>query len=191
MIFKDLGLGSNLSAKESYGIGTDDNDEQPNVWAPDSVFPGFRTFVLDFHTECWQVAQNVLHALSIGLGLKDEEFLLKFHEQKENELSLRHYPPIDEESIRSGKLDRLGAHTDFDSFTLLWQDEVGGLEVKDKNGKWIDVPAVEGALVMNIGDVLQRWSNGTNLFKKRRGRELTASRLSHLYSSPSASSPSG
>jgi isopenicillin N synthase-like dioxygenase len=115
---------------------------------------------LDFHTECWNVAQNVLRALSIGLGLKDEEFLLKFHQQKENELSLRHYPPVDEESIRNGKLDRLGAHTDVDSFTLLWQDEVGGLEVKDKGGKWVDVQAVEGALVMNIGDVLQRWSNG-------------------------------
>jgi len=75
-------------------------------------------------------------------------------------LSLRHYPPVDEESIRSGKLDRLGAHTDFDSFTLLWQDEVGGLEVKDKSGTWIGVQPVEGALVMNIGDVLQRWSNG-------------------------------
>lgn len=106
------------------------------------------------------MSQNVLRALAIGLGLKEEEFLLKLHALSENELSLRHYPPVDEQPIKTGELDRLGAHTDFDSFTLLWQDAVGGLEVKDKNGKWVDVKPFEGAIVMNIGDVLQRWSNG-------------------------------
>jgi isopenicillin N synthase-like dioxygenase len=152
-----------MRKQEAYGLGIDGNEEQPNVWLPESVLPGFRAFVIEFQTECWQVAQNVLRALALGLGLKDEEFLLKFHEQKENELSLRHYPPVHEDAVKSGELDRLGAHTDYDSFTLLWQDEVGGLEVKDKSGKWVDVQAVEGALVMNIGDVLQRWSNGTTV----------------------------
>lgn len=61
-------------------------------------------------------------------------------------------------------MDRLGAHTDFDSFTLLWQDENAGLEVKIRDlegkGEWKSVEYVEGALVMNIGDVLSRWSNG-------------------------------
>ncbi|TVY84915.1 Protein DMR6-like oxygenase [Lachnellula suecica] len=145
---------------EAYGIGTDDNLEEPNVWIPESVLSGFRTFTAEFHSECWQVATQVLRALALGLGLPDEEFLLRLHQQKDNELSLRHYPPVDEETIRSGELDRLGAHTDFDSFTLLWQDKVGGLEVKDMSGKWVDVQPMEDTLVMNIGDVLQRWSNG-------------------------------
>ena len=132
----------------------------------------------------------MLRALALGLGLKDEEFILNFHDQKENELSLRHYPPVDEDTIKSGELDRLGAHTDYDSFTLLWQDQVGGLEVKDKSGKWIDVQAVEGALVMNIGDMLQSWSNGMTappLKCDRRGID-ERNRLPHFYSAPSASS---
>ncbi|TVY35099.1 UPF0676 protein [Lachnellula subtilissima] len=145
--------------QEAYGLGTDDNPAQPNVWIPSSLLPGFRTFMLSFQSSCWGVAQDILRALALGLGLPDEDCLLKFHAQGENELSLRHYPAVDEDAVRSGQLDRLGAHTDFDSFTLLWQDGLGGLEVKDMEGGWVDVRPVEGALVMNIGDVLPRWSN--------------------------------
>lgn len=58
-------------------------------------------------------------------------------------------------------MGRMGAHTDFDSFTLLWQSGEGGLEVK-VDGEWRAVEGVEGAVVMNIGDVLGRWSNGVS-----------------------------
>jgi isopenicillin N synthase-like dioxygenase len=64
-----------------------------------------------------------------------------------------------EKRVREGEVGRMGAHTDFDSFTLLWQDENAGLEVK-VNGEWKGVEVVQGACVMNIGDVLGRWSNG-------------------------------
>lgn len=114
-----------------------------------------------FQHDCWAVAQKILRALALGLGLGDEEVLLRFHAQTENELSLRHYPAVCEDVVRSGEVGRLGAHTDYGSFTLLWQDGVGGLEVRDRGyGGWVVVEPVEGALVMNIGDVLQRWSNG-------------------------------
>lgn len=63
--------------------------------------------------------------------------------------------------MRKGEVDRLGAHTDFDSFTLLFQDSLGGLTVKHpKTGRWIDAPSIEGAVVMNIRDALERWSIG-------------------------------
>lgn len=127
------------------------------MWIPEDILPGFRKFTTEFHAECWEVGKNVLRALALGLGLPDEEFLMKFHAQRENELSLRHYPPADKVT---GKSAKLGAHTDFDSFTMLWQDKVAGLEVKNKEGKWDVVQPIEGALVMNIGEVLQRWSNG-------------------------------
>ena len=57
---------------------------------------------------------------------------------------------------------RLSAHTDFDSFTLLFQDDCGGLEVEKmgEQGVYVPVDPVEGALVMNVGDALMRWSNG-------------------------------
>jgi len=144
---------------EAYGLGTDDNPSQPNVWIPPTLLPGFRAFMLSFQSSCWDVAQDILRALALGLGLPDEDSLLKYHAQGENELSLRHYPAVHEDAVRSGELDRLGAHTDVDSFTLLWQDGLGGLEVRDSGGRWVDVRPVEGALVMNIGDVLPSWSN--------------------------------
>jgi isopenicillin N synthase-like dioxygenase len=59
-------------------------------------------------------------------------------------------------------MKRLGSHTDFGSFTLLFQDDCGGLEVQKAGalGEFIAAPPIEGALLMNIGDILMRWSNG-------------------------------
>jgi isopenicillin N synthase-like dioxygenase len=52
-----------------------------------------------------------------------------------------------------------GAHTDYGSITLLHQDEVGGLEVRGADGHWHPAPAVPGALLVNTGDLMQRWTN--------------------------------
>lgn len=135
----------------------------PNVWISESTLPGFQTFNKKFYAECWRTSQLILRALSLGLGMEDESYLLQFHDESENELSIRHYPPVNATKIESGELDRLGAHTDFDAFTILFQDKLGGLKVKHPSTKtWIDASPVEGALVMNIGDVLARWSNGTH-----------------------------
>jgi len=108
----------------------------------------------------------ILRALALGLGFEDEDFLLQFHSGHENEVSLRHYPEVPESVIASEKMRRLGAHTDFDSFTLLFQDDCGGLEVQKAGcpGEFLEAGPVEGALVMNIGDILMRWSNGTSSF---------------------------
>ncbi|KAK2627770.1 hypothetical protein QTJ16_002416 [Diplocarpon rosae] len=145
---------------ESYGMGSDQNHEQPNVWLEDCILPGFRDFCLKFYAECWKTSKLILQALALGLELPHADYLLKFHSETENQLSLRHYPPVSESKVSSGEADRLGAHTDFDSFTLLWQDSLGGLKVKHpKAGIWIDAPPIEGTLIMNIGDVLSRWSN--------------------------------
>jgi isopenicillin N synthase-like dioxygenase len=73
-------------------------------------------------------------------------------------LRLLHYPPQDPQS----PADEYGSapHTDFGAITLLAQDDVGGLAVKTPGGDWVDVPPVDGAFVMNVGDMLKRWSNG-------------------------------
>lgn len=178
---------------ESYGIGSDENPDQPNVWIEEDALPGFRGFALGFHRECYQASQVVLRALAVGLGL-DEMDLVKCHSDFGNELSYRHYPPIGEGKVRRGEVDRLGAHTDFDSLTLLWQDELGGLTVKHpRTGKWIDAPPIEDTLIMNIGDALSRWSNGMSRALLSFGSygstcKLICRRLSHLHyaSCPSA-----
>ncbi|TVY17061.1 putative iron/ascorbate oxidoreductase [Lachnellula arida] len=193
-------VGGVVDWTESYGLGIDNNPTQPNLWPPSSILPGFRPFMHSFQDSCWAVSQIILRALALGLGLPDHSSLLKFHAQSENELSLRHYPAVDADVVESGQVDRLGAHTDYDSFTLLWQDGRGGLEVWDRNGGdgnggWVDVRAVEGALVMNIGDVLQRWSNDflvstlhrvhlpplDESYERRDGKRMTVPRFSIPY----------
>jgi len=68
-----------------------------------------------------------------------------------------HYPPASEHSFERGA----GAHTDFGVMTILLQDQVGGLEVMNRTtGKWEKIAPIQGALVVNIGDLMQRWTNG-------------------------------
>jgi isopenicillin N synthase-like dioxygenase len=143
-------------------MGSEENHAEPNIWLPESVLPGLREFMTKFYWECWKTSQNVLRAFALGLGLEDEDYFLKFHDGHDNELSVRHYPPVKESVIERKEMQRLHAHTDFDSFTLLFQDDCGGLEVLKPGckGEFIEAMPIENALVMNIGDMLMRWSNG-------------------------------
>jgi isopenicillin N synthase-like dioxygenase len=76
---------------------------------------------------------------------------------------LLHYPAIAAAELESGRAARMPAHSDWSSITLLFQDECGGLEVEDPNqpGEFVAVAPIEGACVVNVGDLLMRWSNGT------------------------------
>ena len=146
-------------------MGSEKNTHDPNIWISESRLPGFQSFMESFYAECWKSAQLVLRALALGLELPSEDYLLNYHDEADNELTIRHYPPVNERKVRRGEMDRLGAHSDFGSVTLLFQDAFGGLKIKlPRTGEWIDAPPIEGALVMNIGDVLSRWSNGAYMF---------------------------
>ena len=100
------------------------------------------------------------HALMtvIARSLGDDGPLIDAFDEPTTWLRLLHYPPQDPQS----PADEYGSapHTDFGAITLLAQDDVGGLSVKSPDGDWLDVPPMEGAFVMNVGDMLHRWSNG-------------------------------
>lgn len=114
-----------------------------------------------FYWVCFEVASRILRALALGIGL-EEDHLLKLHSGHYNQLRLLHYPPIPAKAVEEGKMARMPAHSDWSSMTMLFQDDCGGLQVEDPNmpGRFVDVEPVEGALVMNVGDLLMRWSNG-------------------------------
>ncbi|KAJ5374933.1 Oxoglutarate/iron-dependent dioxygenase [Penicillium concentricum] len=146
--------------KESYDIGSDENTTQPNQWLPEHSLPGFRDFMHRFYWECFHVGGEVLQALAVGLEL-DENHLLEKHSGHNNQLRLLHYPPVPAEAIETERVARCPAHTDWSSITLLFQDDCGGLEVKDVSspGTFVSATPIKNAIVMNVGDLLQRWSN--------------------------------
>lgn len=117
--------------------------------------------MISFYWSCFQAGERILRALALGIGLS-EDHLLKFHSGRYNQLRLLHYPPIPAAAIEDGKFARMPAHTDWSTMTFLFQDDCGGLQVEDPNqeGKFIDVHPVPGTMVMNVGDLLMRWSNG-------------------------------
>lgn len=107
------------------------------------------------------MTQKILRALALGLGM-EEDVIEKFHSYHRNELSYKHYPAVPLSDFLSHKKERLGSHSDMTSLTLLFQDEVGGLEVEspEKRGEFYPANPIDGAIIMNIGDILMRWSNG-------------------------------
>ena len=114
-----------------------------------------------FYWTCFEAGKKILRALALGIGL-EEDHLLNFHSGDYNQLRLLHYSPIPAKAIDEGKFARMPAHTDWSTMTLLFQDDCGGLQVETprKPAEFIDVTPVPGPLVMNVGDLLMRWSNG-------------------------------
>ncbi|RYP32427.1 hypothetical protein DL767_005191 [Monosporascus sp. MG133] len=151
--------------KESYEIGSEDFELQPNVWLPEEVLPGFRSFMTQFYWTCFETAKELLRALALGVGLEDENYFLNYHSGENNQLRLLHYPPVEAEKLSSNVVARMPAHSDWGSITMLFQDETGGLQVEDpKNpGSFLDATPMKNALIMNVGDLLMRWSNGARL----------------------------
>ncbi|OTA70564.1 thymine dioxygenase [Hypoxylon sp. EC38] len=147
--------------KESYEIGSEDFKLQPNVWLPNDVLPGFRRFMVEFYWKCFGVAKELLRALAIGIGLEDEDFFLRFHSGENCQLRLLHYPPIEAEKLSSNVVARMPTHSDWGTITMLFQDDCGGLQVEHPNepGHFIDATPMKDALVMNVGDLLMRWTN--------------------------------
>lgn len=133
----------------------------PNVWPPDNVLPEWRPFMLSFYWKCWETAEVILQALALGLGI-EEELIMRPHSGHYNQLRLLHYPPVPASWVEDGKFARMPAHTDWSTITMLFQDDCGGLQVESPShpGHFIDVDPVPDSLVLNVGDLLMRWSNG-------------------------------
>jgi isopenicillin N synthase-like dioxygenase len=96
--------------------------------------------------------------MALGLGLPSDYFE-PFIDRHTSALRSLHYPDLRGHVVEPGQL-RAGAHSDYGTLTLLRQDDApGGLQVRDVAGSWHDVPAIEGAYVVNVGDALERWTN--------------------------------
>lgn len=146
--------------KESFESGNPNDASQPNIWLPEEELPGFRACMEEFFELCAGLVHRVLDALSLALGVP-EPGLAKTHDEALFQLRLLRYPAIEAAQLREGRRNRINAHSDFGTLTLLFQDGVGGLEIEDPNhpGRFNRVGAVENAVLLNVGDLMARWSN--------------------------------
>jgi isopenicillin N synthase-like dioxygenase len=117
----------------------------------------FRLAVMAYYREMSALAARIMRFFAIALELP-ETFFAPFIDREASALRLLNYPAMIEDPL-PGQL-RAGEHSDYGSLTILMQEEApGGLEVKGLDGAWHRVPALAGSFVINIGDLMQRWTN--------------------------------
>ena len=126
----------------------------PNLW-PD--LPDFRGPVEAYERAMRGFCPRLLPVLALALGLPRDWFAPHFR-QPTTFLRLLHYPPQPADAPD----DAFGSapHTDYGFITILAQDERGGLEVRRRDGTWLAAPPLPGTWVVNVADMLSRWTNG-------------------------------
>ena len=141
----------------------------PNQW-PD--LPGFRSTVTAWYDAVFALGQAVFTGFALALDQPADRFT-RHVTVPPSQLRLLHYPTDGTAQDRPG----IGAHTDYEMFTLL-RPTAPGLEVLNGAGEWIDVPLVENAFVLNVGDMLELWSDGEFVATTHRVRRVTQERYS-------------
>ncbi|KAJ6780628.1 hypothetical protein PWT90_01724 [Aphanocladium album] len=110
-----------------------------------------------------KLARTMLHGFALSLDLPEDAFDKK-SEYPGAGLAVNYYPPIPggtavaEPSDPSGRVS-IGSHTDFQFFTILWQDDAGGLQILNREGQWIRAQPIPGTFIVNIADFMQRITN--------------------------------
>ena len=161
--------------KEGFGMGPPRVDAEkdvlggtatytPNVW-PDG-HPGFRDAITRYYRGMEMLTARLMELFAIGMDLPSDFFVGRFTDHNST-LRLINYPP-QTEAPKPGQL-RAGAHTDYGALTiLLGQDRPGGLEVLSPSGEWLPGRTGPHSFVINIGDLMMRWSNDTRVSTSHR-----------------------
>jgi isopenicillin N synthase-like dioxygenase len=127
----------------------------PNVW-PERP-PGLRVVWRAYYRRMEQLASDIMRVFAVALDLPELFFADKIDKHVSRVRAI-HYPDQREDPL-PGQL-RAGEHTDYGTMTILRIEDVpGGLQVKTREGEWLDVLAVPDAFVVNIGDLMMRWTN--------------------------------
>ncbi len=128
---------------------------KPNVWPTEVA--GFKETWLEYYEVLEGLSAELMQLFAIALGLEEDFFDDKIDDHITN-LVVNYYPAIDDDPL-PGQY-RKGPHSDWGTLTVLYQDETGGLEVFDRDtDDWVPVPVVPGAFVVNVGDLMEVWTN--------------------------------
>jgi len=127
-----------------------------NQW-PDEPMQEFKQSILAYQSALCDVGRVVMSAIAVGFGQSPDAFAAHYKKPLARG-QLVYYPPSQTDDEREQRFG-VAPHTDFGVLTLLLQDDAGGLQVRTRSGQWIEAPPIEGTLVCNTGDLLQRWTN--------------------------------
>jgi isopenicillin N synthase-like dioxygenase len=168
---RSIGGGAAPDLKETFNVGPidrpprpieemDDADERavyaPNLWP--SALPTLRPAVETYYRAMAELSSTLMEAFAVALGLDDHAFA-PLIDRHGSALRLAHYPALGDVPAAGGERFRAGAHTDYGTLTVLWADGAPGLQVHLPAMGWTDVDAPDGALIVNIGDLVARWTN--------------------------------
>ena len=161
----NVAQGKRVDAKETFSWGLELPEDDPDVikinglpgpnnW-PD-FFPKLQPALYDYFLASFKCGDHLLRAIAISLGIEPDFFSTRYSKPFARG-QIIHYPP----QAPTGGIEQfgIGEHTDFGAITLLWQDMNGGLQIKNRRGDWVHATPIEGTMVINIGDLLERWSN--------------------------------
>jgi isopenicillin N synthase-like dioxygenase len=151
-----------VNREGGWGSGAPDPQRPINIW-PESL-PGFKEAVLDYHHRIEKLGRQFLPLWATALDLP-LDYLDKFFEAPHLTLSLLRYPPQKEVGNRQYGI---APHTDNSMMTFLLQENVSGLAVRMPSGHWRVVDIVPGAILVNTGNLIVRWTNGKYLSTKHR-----------------------
>lgn len=131
---------------------------------------GLRPALEAYWSEMMRLANQLMGAMALSLGL-DESYFDQSINWPLAQIRLNHYPP--QTKHLDGSEMGIDEHSDYGCLTILAQDDVGGLEVKNAAGTWIHAPPIPGTFIINLGQQMQRWTN--DLFKATMHRAVNAS----------------
>jgi len=144
-----------LAASDFPGLDLSTDDYSENVW-PD--VPGYRAKVETYFDEAGRVARVLTSIFADALGLPTG-FFTPFTDHSIDVFRMNNYALPPGTVDLDGDLIGMGEHTDFGIVTVLWADQVKGLQVLGSDGSWNDVSPADGALLVNLGDLTARWTN--------------------------------
>ncbi len=173
------------NARDSFDLGFPVTEDDPEVkagtplYAPNNwpELPGFREAIEAYYMETYRLGIKILEGFALYLG-QPEDFFTRHFNKPVADMVINHY--LGNAGLHISD-QASGPHTDHGIVTILWQDSLGGLEVMGKDGNWIRATPLRGSFVINVGELMKRWTNGR--FK------ATVHRVVHLRDMPRYSMP--
>ncbi|KAH7321818.1 hypothetical protein BKA65DRAFT_513059 [Rhexocercosporidium sp. MPI-PUGE-AT-0058] len=141
-------------------------------WEKTANLPNLKEDIINYWRETLNLAKLLARSFCLALSLP-ETYVDSKIAYPDAGVGLNYYPSIPPSTSGSEEQVSIGSHTDFQLFTILWQDSNGGLQVLNREGEWINAAPIEETFVVNIGDYLQRITNDRYISTVHRARNLS------------------